>query len=89
MVGFETVAIDQHAHGVVAVRKQANVKFFSSGKKDKKTKKCEDRYDKTRGNRGKDGRKRGSTKRWEGDRGRNTFDVRGYDDDDESESEYY
>lgn len=88
MVGFETVAIDQHAHGVVAA-KQANVKFFSSGKKDKKTKNARGPRDKTRGNRGKDGRKRGSTKRWEGDRGRNTFDVRGYDDDDESESEYY
>ena len=34
LVGFESVEIDQHAHGVVAA-KQPNVKFFSSGKKEK------------------------------------------------------
>ncbi|CAL6372190.1 unnamed protein product [Bathycoccus prasinos] len=40
LVGFESVEIDQHAHGVVAA-KQPNVKFFSSERPEKKKAKRE------------------------------------------------
>jgi len=71
------VEIDQHAHGVVAA-KQANVKFFSSGKKEKKT--------------GREKSKRGKNNRADkrskgGGRGRNSFSVRGYDDDDDDDDD--
>ena len=81
LVGFESVEIDQHAHGVVAA-KQPNVKFFSSGKKEKnivknapnkrgKTSSSKRRDESFKGGRGRERR---------GGRGRNSsFD----DDDDE------
>jgi len=79
LVGFESVEIDQHAHGVVAA-KQANVKFFSSGKKEKKT-----------GRESKRGKNSRADKRSKGGgRGGNSFGVRGYDDiDDDEENEMY
>jgi len=86
LVGFESVEIDQHAHGVVAA-KQPNVKFFSSGKKEKnivknapnkrgKTSSSKRRDESFKGGRGRERR---------GGRGRNSS----FDDDDDDEFDVY
>ncbi len=75
LVGFESVEIDQHAHGVVAA-KQPNVKFFSSGKKEKNiVKNAPNKRGKTSSSKRRD-------ESFKGGRGRNSsFD----DDDDDDE----
>ena len=76
LVGFESVEIDQHAHGVVAA-KQPNVKFFSSGKKEKNMlKNAPNKRGKTSSSKRRDERFKGGRER-RGGRGRNSS----FDDD--------
>ena len=76
LVGFESVEIDQHAHGVVAA-KQPNVKFFSSGKKEKNMlKNAPNKRGKTSSSKRRDESFKGGRER-RGGRGRNSS----FDDD--------
>ena len=76
LVGFESVEIDQHAHGVVAA-KQPNVKFFSSGKKEKNMlKNAPNKRGKTSSSKRRDESFKGVRER-RGGRGRNSS----FDDD--------
>ena len=76
LVGFESVEIDQHAHGVVAA-KQPNVKFFSSGKKEKNMlKNAPNKRGKTFSSKRRDESFKGGRER-RGGRGRNSS----FDDD--------
>jgi spermidine synthase len=76
LVGFESVEIDQHAHGVVAA-KQPNVKFFSSGKKEKNiVKNAPNKRGKTSSSKRRDESFKGGRER-RGGRGRNSS----FDDD--------
>ena len=79
LVGFESVEIDQHAHGVVAA-KQPNVKFFSSGKEEKNMlKNTPNKRKKTSSKRRDESFKGGRGRERRGRKGRNSS----FDDDDE------
>ena len=86
LVGFESVEIDQHAHGVVAA-KQPNVKFFSSGKKEKNMlKNAPNKRGKTSSSKRRDESFKGGRER-RGGRGRNSsFDDDEFDEFDVSSS---
>ena len=86
LVGFESVEIDQHAHGVVAA-KQPNVKFFSSGKKEKNMlKNAPNKRGKTFSSKRRDESFKGGRER-RGGRGRNSsFDDDEFDEFDVSSS---
>ena len=86
LVGFESVEIDQHAHGVVAA-KQPNVKFFSSGKKEKNMlKNAPNKRGKTSSSKRRDESFKGVRER-RGGRGRNSsFDDDEFDEFDVSSS---
>jgi len=86
LVGFESVEIDQHAHGVVAA-KQPNVKFFSSGKKEKNiVKNAPNNRGKTSSSKRRDESFKGGRER-RGGRGRNSsFDDDEFDEFDGSSS---